>query len=74
MDTVASFTEIPRDRLEFTFKTNILAYFSLAQKAIEHMKPGSAIINTASIQGYNPKPAILDYATTKVITYRTGLD
>jgi NAD(P)-dependent dehydrogenase (short-subunit alcohol dehydrogenase family) len=39
------------------------------------MKPGSAIINTASVQAYHPSPAILDYATTKgaIVTFTKGL-
>ena len=47
---------------------NIVAMFSLAQKAVRHMKKGSAIINVASIQAYQPTPGILDYACTKVCT------
>ena len=42
---VDDFTEIPRDRLEKTFLVNIVGMISLAQKALPHMKPGSAIIN-----------------------------
>jgi len=68
-------TEISRDRLERTFHTNILAYFSLAQKAVKHMKPGSSIINISSIQAYKPNPTILDYACTKgaIVTLTKGL-
>ncbi|BDA49372.1 Uncharacterized oxidoreductase YghA [Coccomyxa sp. Obi] len=62
---VEDFTEIPRDRLEKTFLVNIVGMISLAQKAVPHMKPGSAIINVASIQAYQPMAAILDYACTK---------
>jgi NAD(P)-dependent dehydrogenase (short-subunit alcohol dehydrogenase family) len=29
------------------------------------LKPGSAIINTASVQAFEPSEALLDYATTK---------
>ncbi len=29
------------------------------------MKPGAAIINTASIEAYDPKPILLPYASTK---------
>ena len=63
---VDKFEEISRDRLERTFHTNILAYFTIAQHAVKHMKKGSAIINTASVQAYQPEPGILDYACTKV--------
>ena len=60
------FRKLTRERLEFTFKTNIIAYFSMAQKCVEHMARGSAIIDVCSINAYMPQPAILDYASTKV--------
>ena len=63
---VDKFEEISRERLERTFHTNILAYFTIAQNAVKHMKKGSAIINIASVQAYQPEPGILDYACTKV--------
>ncbi|EIE24937.1 oxidoreductase YhxC [Coccomyxa subellipsoidea C-169] len=64
-DAVEDFTQISRERLEKTFMVNIVGMISLAQKAVPHMKPGSAIINVASIQAYQPTPSILDYACTK---------
>ncbi|OME49916.1 NAD(P)-dependent oxidoreductase [Paenibacillus odorifer] len=48
-----------------TFKTNVYAMFWLCKAAVKHMQPGSTIINTSSIQAYNPSPILLDYATTK---------
>lgn len=63
---VEKFEEIDRARLERTFHTNILAYFTIAQNAVKHMSKGSAIINVASVQAYQPEPGILDYACTKV--------
>jgi NAD(P)-dependent dehydrogenase (short-subunit alcohol dehydrogenase family) len=50
---------------EKTFRTNIHAMFYLAKAAVPHMKPGSAIINTASINSDMPNPILLAYATTK---------
>ncbi len=44
-DAVEDFTQISRERLEKTFMVNIVGMISLAQKAVPHMKPGSAIIN-----------------------------
>ena len=41
---------------EPTFRTNIDAMFHLCKAAVPHMKPGAAIINTASIQAFRPKP------------------
>ncbi|WP_134681733.1 SDR family oxidoreductase [Paracoccus ravus] len=48
-----------------TFAVNIDAMFYLTKAAVPHMKPGSAIINTASINSDNPNPTLLAYATTK---------
>jgi NAD(P)-dependent dehydrogenase (short-subunit alcohol dehydrogenase family) len=51
--------------MELTFRVNIHAMFYLAKAAAPHMKPGSAIINTASINSDDPSPTLLAYATTK---------
>lgn len=64
----ASFHEIgdiSDEEWELTFKVNIHAMFYLTKAAVAHMKPGSAIINTASINSDNPNPTLLAYATTK---------
>jgi NAD(P)-dependent dehydrogenase (short-subunit alcohol dehydrogenase family) len=64
----ASFKElsdISDEEWELTFKVNIHAMFYLTKAAVPHMKPGSAIINTASINSDAPNPTLLAYATTK---------
>ncbi|WP_428028989.1 SDR family oxidoreductase [Ancylobacter sp.] len=64
----ATFTEIgdiSDAEWELTFKVNIHAMFYLTKAAVPHMKPGSAIINTASINSDKPNPTLLAYATTK---------
>ena len=48
-----------------TFEVNIHAMFYLAKAAVPHMKPGSAIVNTASVNSDMPNPILLAYATTK---------
>jgi NAD(P)-dependent dehydrogenase (short-subunit alcohol dehydrogenase family) len=50
---------------ELTFKVNIHAMFYLSKAAVPQMRPGSAIINTASINSDTPNPTLLAYATTK---------
>lgn len=67
--------KIPEELLLHTFKTNIIAMFWMCQEALPHMKEGSAIINVASIQAYQPSPALLPYATTKgaIVTFTKGL-
>jgi len=64
----ASFSDIgdiSDEEWELTFRTNIHAMFYLTKAAVPHMKPGSAIINTASINADSPSPHLLAYATTK---------
>jgi NAD(P)-dependent dehydrogenase (short-subunit alcohol dehydrogenase family) len=58
-------TDISDDEWELTFKVNIHAIFYLTKAAVPHMQPGSAIINTASINADVPNPILLAYATTK---------
>ena len=53
------------EQLERTFRTNVFAMFWLCQAALPHLEPGSAIINTSSVQAYQPSPELLDYAATK---------
>ncbi|MBB2711070.1 UNVERIFIED_ORG: hypothetical protein GGE53_002716 [Rhizobium etli] len=60
-----SIDEISDEEWELTFKVNIHAMFYLTKAAVPHMKPGSAIINTASINSDSPNPTLLAYATTK---------
>jgi NAD(P)-dependent dehydrogenase (short-subunit alcohol dehydrogenase family) len=57
--------EISDEEWELTFKVNIHAMFFLTKAAVPHMKPGSAIINTASVNSDMPNPTLLAYATTK---------
>jgi NAD(P)-dependent dehydrogenase (short-subunit alcohol dehydrogenase family) len=64
----ASFKElsdIADEEWELTFKVNIHAMFYLCKAAVPHMKEGSSIINTASINSDAPNPTLLAYATTK---------
>ena len=61
-DSIEEFTTEEFDR---TFKTNVYAMFWLCRAALPRMQPGSVIINTASIQAYDPSPNLLAYAPTK---------
>jgi NAD(P)-dependent dehydrogenase (short-subunit alcohol dehydrogenase family) len=63
--TYESIESIPSEEWEYTFKTNIHAMFYLCKAAIPQMQPGSSIINTTSIQSYQPSANLLAYATTK---------
>ncbi|MDQ3849649.1 MAG: glucose 1-dehydrogenase [Actinomycetota bacterium] len=58
-------TEHPPHEIERIFRTNALAMFWLCQAAVPHLPLGGSIINTTSIQAYQPEPMLLPYATTK---------
>src|ERR1700730_276479 len=57
--------DITDEEWQLTFETNIHAMFYLTKAAVPHMKPGGAIINTASVNSDMPNPILLAYATTK---------
>ncbi|KMO19033.1 SDR family oxidoreductase [Methylobacterium platani] len=63
--TVQSIDEMSDEEWDVTFRTNIHAMFYLTKAAVPHMRPGSAIINTTSINADAPSPQLLAYATTK---------
>jgi NAD(P)-dependent dehydrogenase (short-subunit alcohol dehydrogenase family) len=63
--TFMSIEDISDEEWELTFKVNIHAMFYLTKAAVPHMRPGTAIINTASINSDIPNPTLLAYATTK---------
>ncbi|MFV2116779.1 SDR family oxidoreductase [Micromonospora sp. LOL_025] len=56
---------ISDEQFDRVLKTNLYAMFWLCRAAVPHMAEGSAIINTSSIQAFDPSPQLLDYATTK---------
>ena len=58
-----------------TMKTNLYALHWLSQAAVPHLPPGASVINTASIQAYEPSAHLLDYATTKagIVAYTKAL-
>jgi NAD(P)-dependent dehydrogenase (short-subunit alcohol dehydrogenase family) len=63
--SIDKLADLKTDQLVKTFETNVFAMFWLTQEAFPHMPEGSAIINTTSIQAYQPSPNLLDYAATK---------
>jgi hypothetical protein len=73
--TRESIEEIPDEEWDYTFQVNITAMFHICKAAVKHMKPGSSIINTTSINSDNPKPTLLAYAATKgaIANFSAGL-
>lgn len=61
-DEVDEFSSELFDRI---LKTNLYAPFWLSRAAMAQITPGGSIINTVSIQGYDPSPELLPYSTTK---------
>jgi len=60
-----SLDEIPDDEWDHTIATNLSAFFHLAKASVPHMKPGSSIIGSSSVNSDMPSPALLPYAATK---------
>jgi NAD(P)-dependent dehydrogenase (short-subunit alcohol dehydrogenase family) len=65
MSQPGGITDISTEQFDRVMKTNLYALFWLCKAALPHLPSGSSIINTSSIQAFQPSPALLDYATTK---------
>ena len=63
--SVESIADLTTEQFDATFKTNVYALFWVCKAAVPHLQPGAAIINTTSVEAYQPSPILLDYATTK---------
>ncbi|MEV7631014.1 SDR family oxidoreductase [Microbacterium sp. NPDC089318] len=62
---VEDIADLDDEQVTETFTTNIIAMFRISQAALPHMPAGATIVNTTSIQAYEPSPHLLDYASTK---------
>ena len=74
-DDIESIQDVTEEMLLHTYRTNIFSMFYLSKAALPHMEPGSTIINTTSIQAYQPSPNLLPYSSTKgaILTFTKGL-
>ncbi|RSS48816.1 SDR family oxidoreductase [Streptomyces sp. WAC07061] len=66
---------ITTEQFDRVMKTNLYGMFWLTRRALAHIPRGGSVINTASVQGYQPSPHLLDYAMTKsaIISFTHGL-
>ena len=60
-----SIENIPDDEFEETFRVNVFGLFYLTKRLLPQMKAGGSIINSASIQSYDPSPNLIAYASSK---------
>lgn len=57
--------DIPSEEWLHTFAVNVHAIYYLCKAALPHMPPGASIINTTSVNTFDPSPVLLPYAATK---------
>ena len=75
MSSHTDLLEVTTEDFDKTLKTNVYALFWITKAAIPLLKPGASIINTASIQAYDPSRGIVDYALTKaaIVAFTKGM-
>jgi NAD(P)-dependent dehydrogenase (short-subunit alcohol dehydrogenase family) len=66
---------ISTEQFDRVLRTNLYGMFWLTKFALPHMPEGGSVINSASVQAYQPSPHLLDYAMTKgaIVTFTQGL-
>jgi NAD(P)-dependent dehydrogenase (short-subunit alcohol dehydrogenase family) len=67
--------DLPEEEFDRTFRTNVYAMYYLCKAALPRMTEGGTIINTTSIQAYQPSAGLMAYAATKgaILTFTKAL-
>jgi len=60
-----SIQDISAEEWDRTFRTNIHPLFYMCKAAEAHLKPGSTIVNTTSVNAYKAPPQLVAYSATK---------
>jgi NAD(P)-dependent dehydrogenase (short-subunit alcohol dehydrogenase family) len=60
-----SLQDIPDEEWDYTLATNLSAMFHLCKAAVPHMRAGSSIIGSSSVNSDSPSPTLAPYAATK---------
>ncbi|MDT0266261.1 SDR family oxidoreductase [Streptomyces sp. DSM 44915] len=70
-----SIDEIDTEQFDRVMRTNLYGMFHLTRMCLPHLTEGGSVINTTSVQAYQPSPHLLDYAMTKgaIVTFTKGL-
>ena len=63
--TYEKLEDIPNEEFEETYRVNVFAMFRLCKAILPQMKKGGSIINTGSIQSFDPSASLIAYASTK---------
>lgn len=68
--------ELDLDKMEDTFKTNVISLFYITKAAAQHLKEGDAIINTTSVVAYQGRKYLIDYGATKgaIVSFTRSLN
>ncbi|MFR9721873.1 SDR family oxidoreductase [Streptomyces sp. MS19] len=70
-----SISGITTDQFDRVMRTNLYGMFWLTKALVPHLRKGASVINTTSVQAFQPSPHLLDYAMTKgaIVTFTKGL-